>query len=99
MPGRVITVWFYAVEYDQCPGEWAVQRQVEWTICEDPSDPGGTEIWSTEAYGDVTAEVIDTQKEAGQAAREFAETALSQAQDYAGWDGEIFASRALGAAR
>lgn len=86
-PGSLITVTFYPVEYDELPGELAVQRQVEFMVCEDPSDPGGTEIWSDCLYDDVSYKVIDTAAEAEQDAREFAVTALGDGSDH-GWNGE-----------
>jgi hypothetical protein len=50
LPGRVITCWIYPVEGPDLPylreGEYGVQIMAEHTICEDVTDPGGTEIWS-----------------------------------------------------
>jgi hypothetical protein len=86
-PGSMITVSFYAVEYDECPGEFAVQRQVEWLVCEDPADPGGTEIWSDYSYDDISAVVMDAEDEAERDARECADAAVND-DSYFGWDGE-----------
>jgi hypothetical protein len=86
-PGSLITVTFYPVEYDELPGEFVVQRQVEFLVCEDPSDPGGTETWSDCAYDDVSDTVMDTAAEAEAEAREFAETALGRGWTHC-WDGE-----------
>lgn len=54
LPGSLITVSFYAVEYEENPFEFVVQRQVEWMVCEDPRDPGSTETWSDYSTGDVS---------------------------------------------
>lgn len=86
MPGSLITETYYATEYDSLPGEFGVQRQVEFMVCEDPADPGGTEIWSEVTYDDVSYLVIDTEAEAEREAREFAEAALDRGWTH-GWDG------------
>jgi hypothetical protein len=52
LPGSMITRTAYPVEYDHLPGEFAVQVQTGWLVCTDPSDPGGTEVWSDYAYDD-----------------------------------------------
>lgn len=88
--GSLITVTFYAVEYDELPGEFAVQRQVEWLVCENPSDPGGTEIWSECGRSDVTEVVISSAEEAEAEAREFAFAAHPDVSSYADWDGQPF---------
>ena len=87
LPGSLITETYYAVEYDECPGEYVVQRQVEFMVCEDPADPGGTEIWSEVTYDDVSYLVKDTEAEAEQEAREFADAALGHGDTH-GWDGQ-----------
>lgn len=91
MPGSLITVSFYAVEYPENPGEFDVQRQVEWMVCGDPSDPGGTEVWSETEYDDVSALVIHSAGEAQREAREWAEYVLADTGCYDGWDGQPFA--------
>jgi hypothetical protein len=88
LPGSLITVSFYAAEYDENPFEFVVQRQVEWMVCEDPSDPGGTEIWSDYSYDDVSELVCYSAADAEQDAREWAEDALGEAWKYGGWDGQ-----------
>ena len=87
LPGSLITVAFYAVEYAELPGEFVVQRQVEFMVCDDPADPGGTEVWSEVTYDDVTYVVIGTEAEAEQEAREFAAEALDRGWTHA-WDGQ-----------
>jgi len=91
-PGSLLTITFYAAEYDENPGEFDVQRQVEWLVCSDPADPGGTEIWSDYSYDDVSAIVIDTEEEAEDEARERAEAVLADPSPYFGWDGEPWAA-------
>jgi hypothetical protein len=90
MPGSLITLWFYAVEYAELPGEFVVQRQVEWLTCTDPADPGGTETWSDERCDGVIEVVISSTDEAETAAFRSAEAALGDAGIYAGWDGQPF---------
>jgi hypothetical protein len=87
MPGSMITITFYPVEYDECPGEYVVQRQTEWLVCEDPADPGGTEIWSEYEYDDLPTHDSDTIAGAEREAQEYAEAALGYASDHQ-WDGE-----------
>jgi hypothetical protein len=87
MPGSLITVTFYPVTYEELPGEWQVERQVEWMVCEDPADPGSTEIWSEESRQIVSALVSTVQSEAEREARELAELALYQGSAH-GWDGQ-----------
>lgn len=83
-PGRraTITVSFYPVEYDELPGEFIVQRQVEWYL----GGPDGDEIWSDVDYDDVSL-VMDTAAEAEQEARDFANGALTLGDTH-GWDGQ-----------
>jgi hypothetical protein len=88
MPGSLITVSYYGAEYDECPGEFIVQRQVEWMVCEDPADPGGTEIWSDVAYDDVTEMYLDTAGEADAEARQCVEEDAADGSGYFGWDGQ-----------
>ena len=86
MPGSLITETYYPVTWPECPGEYTVERQVEFMVCEDPADPGGTEIWSEATYDTVSYLVMDTAEEAGQEAREFAENALDRGWTHR-WDG------------
>ena len=94
MPGSLIDVTFYAVEYDENPGEFRVQRCVEWRVCEDPEDPGGTEVWSDAIYDDPMDTTFDSAGAAEDNARETAEDALERADAYGTWDGEPFESGA-----
>jgi hypothetical protein len=86
-PGSLLTVTFYPVEYDECPGEFVMQRKIEWMVCADPADPGGTEIWPDEVVRDDPMDpVFATAAEAD--ARATAEDALLRADAYGCWDGE-----------
>lgn len=77
LPGSLITVTFYPVQYDGSePGEWSIQRQTEWLVCEDPADPGGTEIWSDGDYQDVACVDADSVEVAEWEARDLATAAL-----------------------
>lgn len=81
-PAATITVSFYPVEYDELPGEFIVQRQVEWYL----SGPDGDEIWSDVAYDDVSP-VMDTAAAADREARDFAGSALADGDTHR-WDGQ-----------
>ena len=59
----MVTVTFYPMEYDERPGEFVVQRETEFLTCTDPSDPGGTEIWSEDNIDDLY-EMYDSVPEA-----------------------------------
>jgi hypothetical protein len=85
LPGALITVTYYPVT--QIAGEWGVERQVEFMVCDDPADPGGTEIWSETATDSVIDVVIYSQAAAEQSACEFAEAALDEAWQH-GWGGQ-----------
>jgi hypothetical protein len=86
-PRSMITVTYYPVEYGNCPGEFVVQRQVEWLVCEDPADPGGTEVWSDEARDDIGYTVMDSVEEAELVARELANLDLENGGQGCDWDG------------
>jgi hypothetical protein len=88
MPGSLITVAFYAAEYDECPREFVVQRQVEWLVCADPADPGGTEIWSDYDYSDVSETVMTRRRDASREAKQHAEYVHANPDIYGGWDGQ-----------
>jgi hypothetical protein len=87
MPTARVTVTFYAAEYDECPGEFLVQRQVEFLVGEDPANLSDTELWERTDYDDVTYEVMDTEEEADAEALRLATSALGSA-DYINWDGQ-----------
>jgi hypothetical protein len=86
MPGSLITVTVYAVYWDE-NREYATQTQIEWMVCGDPADPGGTEIWSDVVYDDG-ALVYDKLEQADHAAREAAENELAHGAGAQGWDGQ-----------
>src|SRR5215469_3802815 len=75
LPCCLIDVTFYPVQYEETPGEWAVQRQVEWLLCSDPRDPWGNEVWSRDEYDDVSPVVIGSAEEAEREARDWADAA------------------------
>ena len=93
MPGSLITVNVYAVDHDndnpdRRGEEFAIQTQTEFMVCADPSDPGGTEIWSDLDYEDGVF-AYETLAEAETAAREAAENDNTEAAASAqGWDGK-----------
>jgi hypothetical protein len=93
LPGALITITYYAAEYDDLPGEFVVQGQVEWMLCEDPESPGDTELWSLVEYEDH----YDSQGcfwpaagDAEAAARLFAGQDLAEGAQFQDWDGEPF---------
>jgi hypothetical protein len=97
MPGSMITVSFYAVEYDENPGEFVVQRHLEWLVCEDTADAHNTLVWSDDAYDDPMSgscipftagtQVFDSAEKAEEDARDSAEDALNRGHLH-GWDGQ-----------
>jgi hypothetical protein len=88
LPNAIITCSAYAAEdTDRNPGEFFLQVQTEWLICDDPAQPGDTEIWSDVTYDDEDGRIWDTVGEAEQAARQRAAEELGDA-DSLEWDGE-----------
>lgn len=85
-PRSLVTVSFYATESDNNPSEYGIERQVEFLVCEDPNEPGGTEVWSDCHYDDISYEVIDTEAEAEAEAARHAQSALGDGDDIR-WDG------------
>jgi hypothetical protein len=90
VPTARVRVIFYAVEYDECPGEFIVRREVEFLVGEDPENLGVTEIWERTDSDDLSDEVMDTQEEAEAEARRLAATAAETGDDI-NWDGEPWA--------
>lgn len=88
LPGSMVTITAYPVGYENCPDEFVVQTQTEYLVCTDPSDPGGTEVWSDVNYSDGY-EVYDTSAEAEGAARDKATAMLGYA-DTETWNGQPF---------
>lgn len=88
-PCARVTFTFYAAEYDSCPGEFVVQRQVEFLVGAVPSDLASTEIWSCVDYDNLTFDglVIDTEEAARAQARQFA-LAAAETGDDINWDGQ-----------
>ena len=87
-PGSLLTVTFYPVAYPQAPREFTVQRQVEWMVCDDPSDPGSTEVWSDVEYTDLDDAWYASAEQAEVAARDYARAVLADGTPYWGWDGD-----------
>lgn len=86
LPNAVITSTAYAAEYDSNPGDFFVQVQTEWVICNDPEHPGDTETWSDANYDDE-AIIYNTAAEAEEAARQLAAEFPDDAESPE-WDGE-----------
>lgn len=86
--GALVTVYAYAAEYDNNPGEFLVQVQTEFLTCKDPADPGGTEKWSDTTYQNEDR-IWGTLAEAGAAARRTAEKILKSAARVE-WGGEEY---------
>lgn len=66
LPGSLVTVSIYPImhsEGDTCvprnctPGQIELEEQIEWLLCDDPSDPGGTETWSDYTYESPLADL------------------------------------------
>jgi hypothetical protein len=45
-PGAMVTYCYYAAVDPHDPMTISLQRQTEYLVCTDPTDPGGTEVWS-----------------------------------------------------
>ena len=87
LPASMIIATFYPVKMRKRDG-FAVERQVEWLVCEDPADPAGTEVWSTYTQDGPYSNVFDSVAEADAAAHLAAETTLGLVQNYSDWDGQ-----------
>jgi hypothetical protein len=90
IPGSLVTVTFYAAEPGEDSGGYVVQRQIEWMVCEDPADPGGTEIWSDVEYDDTVLPDWASLAIAEAEARRNAGIALAFDADDISWNGHPF---------
>jgi hypothetical protein len=45
-PGVLVTYTYFAAVDDENPAEITIERETEFLVCTDPTDPGGTEVWS-----------------------------------------------------
>jgi hypothetical protein len=92
LPGRLVTVCTYVVrdDMDIRNGEWDVEEQIEYLICADMSDPGGTETWSEYSYerGTLDGRVRHSFEAAQADAREH--IGRISPSDFYGWDGKEF---------
>ena len=90
-PGSLITAYWYTVDLrmrsddqdDEYP--WDVEEMVEYLVCDDPDEPGSTEIWSDYKYDNPLGLSFKTEAEAI-VARDAA-ARRDQAENYL-WDGE-----------
>lgn len=96
VPGALINVYVYASHDNPSrPGlEWSAALQVEYMLCTDTADPGGTEVWADYLYRTLRM---------GYPSRAYAETAARRvleefpaaseaAKVYMGWGGEQHAA-------
>jgi len=69
IPGALITVSIYPIghsEGDTCvprnctPAQIDLEQQIEYLICTDPSDPGGTQTWAEYEYDSPLADLNGT---------------------------------------
>jgi hypothetical protein len=100
-PGSLMTVAIYPVmhsEGDTCvprtciPGSLDLQQQIEYMVCTDPEDPGGTEQWSDYEY-EILADLDDTNlnlPDLGAANFEAVRLLASWVPGIITWDGESF---------
>ena len=89
LPGRFITVTYYAVQYDEWGSdEWGVERQVEWSV----RDDDGEALWEDSQTDLVNESSIAIQQAAEEEAAAFAAEDDSDlgAELYGTWDGEPF---------
>ena len=93
LPRAVITVWVYPVadpDDGDFAGPFTIEIQTEYTICDDPKDPGSTEEWADARYEDLPAKFASL--------RAAEKAALAHARHYASgkrlparnWNGEVF---------
>lgn len=93
LPGRLVTVNVYPIAGDGNNepdlSEVDIECQVEYMICEDMDDPGGTEVWSDIKYDrDIDVLVSDSIEKAESAAKNYVKRFLPE---HIAWDGEPFA--------
>jgi hypothetical protein len=98
IPGAIITSYWYAVDeserYLDDPDDpdartgWDVENLNEYLICTDPTDPGGTEVWSTYEYETPALMVLETEAAAVAYA---GRSARSESADHYYWNGEATA--------
>ena len=60
-PGALVTYCFYAVADPDQPAAVSVERQTEYLVCTDPTDPGGTEIWSDYCFATLQPDFATVQ--------------------------------------
>lgn len=83
VPAAEINTTFYAIEYDELPGEYSVQRQVEFMI----RDAGGDDAWSETTYDNVSEFYSYTIGAAEREAAEHARAELGRGWTHR-WDGQ-----------
>jgi hypothetical protein len=86
LPGAIITRTAYPVNVGgDCEGRFLVRVETVWLVCRDPTDPGGTEVWSNRRveYGN---EPYGTAAEAEHAALNVASELHSDTSSLT-WDG------------
>jgi hypothetical protein len=94
LPRAVITVWVYPVAEDPETqwetGPYKVDVQAEYTICDDPRNPGDTEEWADARYETEPGEHADLPA-AERAARKIADQfAAGRRLPARNWDGKYF---------
>ena len=91
LPGSMVTVsyWPQCMEdYDDLPAYY-VAGQIEYLICTDPADPGGTEVWSDIELDDDSDPMIYTDLSAcEQGAGRQINRWLADVNTYLNWDGK-----------
>lgn len=94
IPGALISSYWYPVDESERYGDdpddrtgWDVENEVEYLICTDPADPGGTEVWSHVEYRTPNEMAHDTEADAIANAEGHAN---SEAAEHYGWDGQVF---------
>jgi hypothetical protein len=89
-PGALVTFYYYAaLDLDDLTTVY-VERQTEYLVCTDPSDPGSTELWSDCRYRPM-ASGFESVEAATAAAKQAAEAHLACDEDWSGrppWEPE-----------
>jgi hypothetical protein len=83
-PGVLVTYCYYAAADPDNPATITVERETEYLVCTDPTDPGGTEAWSAYRWTALPSGFATVQA-AVDAALHAAQAHLVCEEPWAGW--------------
>lgn len=95
LPNAVVDADYFVertmAEAEGDPPEYAVTGMIQFTICDDRDDPGGTETWADIEYdNDADPLAYSNIREADEAARGQAQRWIEMADKFMQWDGQPF---------